>query len=152
MDLKKLVTQQPFYISERKEFISCELRPIWRISLLLLILKMLGRGNKASRNKVQLANWAIKDSRHLDSYLQYCSNKNQRPFINLDPALDKAIDYALHSQLVTIGDDKITLTEQGVTAALKIEKQDVFQIEKEKFKKIKSQLSEDKVKKAFEGK
>ena len=152
MDLKKLVTQKPFYISERKEFISCELRPAWRISLLLLILKLLGRSNKASRSKVQLANWAIKDDDHLQSYINYCQNKSQRPFINLDPALDKAIDYTLYSGLVTIGNDRIQLTADGVAVALQLENQQVFTLEKMKFKKIKSELSEDKVKKAFEGK
>ncbi|QBG34598.1 hypothetical protein [Litorilituus sediminis] len=153
MDLKQLVTQKEFYISNRKEFISCELRPVWRISLLVLIVKFVGRANKASRNKIHLVNWALKKSEHVDSYISYTQQRtNKRPFINLDPAMDKAIDYALYSKLVTVDNNRVTLSDAGIELANQLMKLEAFEVEKSVFKSMKSNLSEDKVTKAFEGK
>lgn len=153
MDLKQLVTKKSFYISERKEFVSCDLRPAWRISLLLLILRLVGRGSKASRNKIHIVNWALKNGEHVESYLAYIeSGKGKRPFINLDPAMDKAIDYALYSKLLTIENNRVTLTAEGIEIANKLKKSDVFGNEKKLLDRLKSALSEEKVKKAFEGK
>ncbi|QLJ07244.1 hypothetical protein [Pseudoalteromonas sp. JSTW] len=153
MDLKQLVTKKPFYISERKEFISCDLRPNWRISLLLLILRLVGRGSKASRNKIHIVNWALKNEEHAQSYLAYIENgQGKRPFINLDPTMDKAIDYALYSKLLSIENNRVSLTEDGIKIANKLKKADVFNSEKRVLEKLKQALTEDKVKKALEGK
>lgn len=153
MDLKQLVTRKEFYISNRKEFISCELRPVWRIALLVLIIKLVGRANKASRNKIHLVNWALKKSEHVDSYISYTQQiTNKRPFINLDPAMDKAIDYALYSKLVTVDNNRVTLSETGTELVNQLIKSDAFEVEKSIFKSMKPDLSEDKVTKAFEGK
>lgn len=153
MDLKKLVTKKSFYISERKEFISCDLRPTWRISLLVIILRLVGRGNKATRNKVHIANWALKNDEHIDSYLQYTEQKKgKRPFINLDPAMDKAIDYALYSKLVSVDNNRIQLTPDGIEAANSLIKLEVFEVEKSTLLQLKPALSEEKVTKALEGK
>lgn len=153
MDLKQLVTKKSFYISERKEFISCDLRPNWRISLLLLILRLVGRGSKASRNKIHIVNWALKNEEHVESYLAYVEVENgKRPFVNLDPAMDKTIDYALYSKLISIENNRVTLTEKGVNISNKLNKSEVFSNEKIFLKKLKPALSEEKVKKALEGK
>ncbi|NRA69639.1 MAG: hypothetical protein HRU24_01355 [Gammaproteobacteria bacterium] len=153
MDLKQLVTKKSFYISERKEFISCDLRPTWRISLLVLILRLVGRGNKATRNKVHIANWALKNNEHIDSYLQYTvQKKGKRPFINLDPSMDKAIDYALYSKLVSVDNNRIKLTAEGIKIANSLIKLEVFEVEKSILLQLKPALSEDKVTKALEGK
>ena len=153
MDLKKLVTKKSFYISERKEFISCDLRPTWRISLLVIILRLVGRSNKATRNKVHIANWALKNDEHIDSYLQYTEQKKgKRPFINLDPVMDKAIDYALYSKLVSVDNNRIQLTPHGIEAANSLIKLEVFEVEKSTLLQLKPALSEEKVTKALEGK
>lgn len=153
MDLKKLVTKKSFYISERKEFISCDLRPIWRISLLTLILRLVGRSNKATRNKIHIANWALKNEEHMDSYIRYTLYKKDKcPFINLDPTMDKAIDYALYSKLITIDNNRIQLTGDGIKVANSLIKLKVFEAEKLILLKLKPELSEAKVTTAFEGK
>tara|TARA_R110001583_G_scaffold85821_1_gene224850 strand:- start:3202 stop:3663 length:462 start_codon:yes stop_codon:yes gene_type:complete len=153
MDIKQLVTKKSFYISERKEFISCDLRPTWRISLLLLILRLVGRGNKATRNKIHITNWALKNNEHIDSYLQYTEQKKgKRPFINLDPAMDKAIDYALYSKLVSVDNNRVQLTADGIRVANSLNTLEVFEVEKSIILQLKPALSEEKVTRALEGK
>ena len=152
MDIIKLVTQKDFYISNRKEFISCDLNPSWRISLLLLVVHLVGRGNKSSRNKVHLVNWALKDTKHEKSFLNYVAQQDSRPFINLDPAMDKAIDFALYSKLISISKNRIQLTEGGVAIANRLLKEDVFLVEKSAMMRMKKALTETNVTNSFEGK
>jgi hypothetical protein len=153
MNLKTLLTKKDFSISERKEYIPCDLRPAWKISLLILIMGIVGYRNKLSRNKAHLIIWILKNDKHLNSYIEYTANQsNDRPIINLDPALDKAIDYALFSNLITVSKNKITLAEKGKDIFTKIESSEIFNLEKSKLNSIKSKFSEEKVKSAFEGK
>lgn len=152
MDIVKLVTQKEFYISDRKEFISCDLHPEWRISLLILILHVTGRANKASRSKVHLANWALKNFKHETSFMDYISGGGKRPFINLDPALDKAIDYAMYSKLLSVNDNRLQLTDTGKNIAVNLALEDVFVKEKAALSRIKKTLTEENVANSFEGK
>lgn len=152
MDILNLVTKKDFYISDRKEFISGDLQPIWRVSLLLLILYLTGRDNKASRNKVHLVNWTLKNPAHASSYSNYVDGNGTRPFINLDPALDKAIDYAMYSKLLTNRSNRLQLTASGKQIALKLEQEKLFVNEKAILSKMKKLLTEANVKKSLEGK
>jgi hypothetical protein len=153
MNLKTLLTKKDFSISEKKEYIPCDLRPPWKMSLLILITGIVGYRNKLSRNKAHLIIWILKNDKHLTSYIEYTDNlSNDRPIINLDPALDKAIDYALFSNLITVSKNKITLTEKGKIIFTKLENSEIFSFEKSILNSIKSKFSEEKVKNAFEGK
>lgn len=152
MDILKLVTQKEFYISDRKEFISCDLRPEWRISLLILILHLTGRSNKASRNKAHLANWVLKNTKHESSFMDYIRGRGMRPFINLDPAMDKAIDYAMYSKLLTINGNRLQLTDTGINLAANLALESIFIAEKATLSRIKKALTEENVTNSFEGK
>lgn len=152
MKILELVTKKEFYISDRKEFVSCDLHPSWRISLLILILHLTGRDSKASRNKIHLVNWALKNMIHVSSFMDYVNGSGARPFINLDPAMDKAIDYAMYAKLITIESNRLQLTGKGKSIAGSLEREHVFDAEKSTLKMMKKVLTEVNVSKSFEGK
>ncbi len=94
----------------------------------------------------------MKDTKHEKSFLNYVAQQGSRPFINLDPAMDKAIDFALYSKLISISQNRIQLTEDGVAIANRLLKEDVFLVEKNAMMRMKKALTEANVTNSFEGK
>lgn len=123
-----------------------ELRPIWRISLLAIILKKLCRGSSANLKKMQVLYSLISSA---DKRVRYFSEGAYGDInIRFDPLLDKAISLGLAEGVFSLDSAKsIVLTNKGVALSNKIYKDPtLFVFEKEFIEKYsKSEFSDKKI-------
>lgn len=127
-----------FVFKARPTSLPPELRPDWRISVLLLILKITGRAGKASLKKLHVLGWVIRHQSQRDAFLQVLAGDVPADslMIRFDPALNRAVEFAVGSKLLAFerlssGGLNIVLTASGKDAAARIvEHQDCLVSEK----------------------
>ncbi|CDG87327.1 hypothetical protein [Xenorhabdus bovienii] len=108
-----------------------ELRAIWRISLIVIILKKLCRGSSASQKKIQVLYSILSSSDKMGSYSKYGINAELN--IRFDPLLDRAISIGLGEKLLEMDEAKsIRLTKKGNHLSEMIySAESIFTLEKE---------------------
>jgi hypothetical protein len=102
--------------AHRPQPLPASLRPVYRIALIVLVLKINCRGNTASLLKLQFFNWILKSS-----YLQEQIGDSLAPesiftleLIHLDPMVNLALKYAFADKLISItNNSKYKLTQKG---------------------------------------
>jgi hypothetical protein len=119
---------------KRKLPLSADYRPLYKIGIIVLILKMVSAGGKSSLNKLHFFIWALKSTRNMQ-FMRIILESNDSSSIvswGVEPALNKALQFGIAEGLMSMHDDKYLLTEQGIAFAKKIEKdKDVLINEKE---------------------
>ena len=104
-DILPFEDSQRIIFSQKKISIPTDLRPMYKISLILMMLKINGYSKKLSYLQIQYLNWVIK---HKEKIEKLNLSNDELPFdnIRLDPFIDIAIEYS-------IGENLIKLTKQG---------------------------------------
>lgn len=104
-DILPFEDSQKIIFSQKKISIPTDLRPMYKISLILMMLKLNGYSKKLSYLQIQYLNWAMK---HREKIEELNLSNDELPFdtIRLDPFIDIAIEYC-------IGEKLIQLTKQG---------------------------------------
>jgi hypothetical protein len=100
----------------QKRPLAVSLRPLYRITLLLLVLDLNCSARTASHLKLQFFNWALKNPPLQSSLRERFQAKTRLvlDFIHLDPVVNLALRYALAEDLVSMTNkDKYRLTEKG---------------------------------------
>jgi hypothetical protein len=94
-----------------------DLRPLWKISQILLVLKICSRADKASILKLQLFNWALgspKAIEQLKKYILFEDRDSKPTTIHLDPSVNRAVEFAVGEGLIDFDrQGKISLTPKG---------------------------------------
>ena len=92
------------------------LRPVYRITLIVFVLKTNCRGNTASLLKLQFFNWVLKSS-YLQEFIEDRLTRKgvfTLELIHLDPMVNLALKYALAEKLICVTtNSKYKLTEKG---------------------------------------
>lgn len=104
----------------RPQPLPANLRPIYRIALIVLILKNNCRGNTASLLKLQFFNWLLKSPSLQKSILDRLSDKSvfTIELIHIDPMVNLALKYACADKLILVtNSSKYQLTEKGLNFA-----------------------------------
>lgn len=103
---------------ERMTFISSgspidpELRPIWRISMLVIILRKLCRNSSANLKKLQVLYSILSSKEKRELYI--INGTKSEINIRFDPLLDRAISLGLGEGLFSLDSAKsIVLTDKG---------------------------------------
>jgi hypothetical protein len=96
-----------------------QLRVIWGLSILVLILHICSRGGRSSITRLHLLNWAIRNHESRERLTEVLKNRSS-PFANLircEPGFNRAIEYALAESLVEIVNSsknlRICLSQKG---------------------------------------
>lgn len=123
-----------------------ELRPIWRISILVIILSKICRGSTASLKKLQVIYAVISSQDKREMYLL----KRLKAEINVrfDPLLDRAISIGIGEGILEFNSAKsITLTKKGNDFSSYIYKyKELFVDEKSFLDKVnKAEFSDEKI-------
>ncbi len=122
-------------------------RFFYQISIFLLILEFCCPKNKgASTFKLQLLAWALRDDEGCKSLLEVTKLKKFKDnfkFWALDPALNRAIAFALADGFLAIENDKIISAPKGDALLHYILGADVFIDEKAILKKFGKSVSEN---------
>jgi hypothetical protein len=143
----------PFTFRERATPLPGDLRPAWRIGLVLLIL-LNSRGKKATLQKLHLLSSACQHRHIRVSLLRYLDGEAQKDEIipRVDPSLNRALNLARAEGLVEIeGGKNIKLTDPvGSNQASALMKAgDFFAEEKPFLERCKSVVTETKVEELF---
>lgn len=136
--------------SRKRVPISPELRPMYKISQIILVLYVSSTKQTASLLKLQLFNWGLQTEKRYKRLLQL-KETNHFPIINFDPFLNRALNYGIAMGIFSFNEKngKFSLTEKGKILAENIIKEEVFLDEKEFLKKIKKSLSDTYILKLF---
>jgi len=111
--------------------IDAELRPLWRISLITVILLQLCSGNKANSKKIQALYSLVSSEKKRKLYLSQ-KFKDSPLNIRFDPLVDRAVDWGVGSQLFELDEAKsIKLTAKGISFGKRIiDDSNIFILEK----------------------
>ncbi|MGX9240710.1 hypothetical protein ACWXVW_05265 [Pantoea dispersa] len=123
-----------------------ELRPVWRISILVIILSKLCRGSTASLKKLQVIYAIISSHEKRESYL--LKRLNSEINVRFDPLLDRAISIGVGEGFFEFNSAKsVTLTKIGKSFSLYIYKcSELFVDEKEFLEHFsKTEFSDEKI-------
>lgn len=117
----------PVIFRKRPVSVPADLRPLWRIYILLLFLRKCCRQNRSSFARLHVLSWAVLLPENRESLLAVV-NDEQSPdsiIIRVEPSLNRAVDYAIGAGLIRRENgNRFMLTPTGITAADQIEEQD----------------------------
>lgn len=143
---------QKILFSQKQISLPMDLRPMYKISLVLMMLKVNGYSKKLSYLQFQYLNWIIK---HKEKIENLDLSVDQLPFdsIRIDPYLNIAIEYSLGEQLIEISSSgKFELTNKAEVFINKLIKEKLFRDEYKLLKNIGSRkVTDDKIKTMIEG-
>lgn len=146
------ILSAPFTFTKRKNFTPCDTRPLWKSSLVVLILGIAGRDNSASLKKIHTANWVTKNKEHHTSYMLWAGKDDRkRPNIRLEPAIDRVINLLVSNKLALKVEGKVSLTQMGIELFEELDSENIYTVEKDSLNTAKKYLSEAAVKRLFEG-
>jgi hypothetical protein len=115
----------PFTFHKRPNPIEPQIRVVWGLSILVLILFICSRGKKSSISRLHFLSWAVRSPENRTTLIELLENRNS-PLLNLvqyDPSFDRAIKYAIAEKLVDTDNGKIlSLTSSGKSLAEQIMK------------------------------
>lgn len=142
----------PFTFRQRPTPLVGDLRPVWRISLVLLML-LHSRGKKATLQKLHVMNSACRSPDTRRDFLRYVQGNARKDEIipRVEPSLNRALNLARGEGLVEIEKGKnIKLTPAGLRLANQIdETSDCLEAEKAFLKAVESFATEGRVEDLF---
>jgi hypothetical protein len=127
----------------KKVSLSSDLRPIYKISQIAIILKLSCYNNSASILKLQFFNWVFKSKDHFKELENF--NKEKFPIIRFDPAVNRALVYAISEDILSVDHSnvKVRLTVKGIRLAEEILNDDLSLVEeKELLRTVKKKVTE----------
>lgn len=142
----------PFTFRERRTPLAGDLRPAWRMSLVLLML-LHSRGKKATLQKLHVLNSACRSEETRRDFLRYVEGEARKDEIipRVEPSLNRALNLARGEGLVEVENGKnIKLTPAGLKLAKMLEEtQDCLEAEKAFLKQSGGFATEGKVENLF---
>lgn len=102
----------PFTFTARPTPLPCELRPVWRMHILVLILDQCWAG-KASLEQLHVLNWAIRTEESRDAFLLFLQGKRapNQVIVRYDPSVNRAVHFAFAEGLIVHKDEQLELLE-----------------------------------------
>lgn len=121
-------------------------RFFYQISVVLLILDLCcAKNTGASMLKLQLLAWALRDDEGYASLIKVTKLKDHKHNFNfwaLDPALNRAIEFALADSFLNLKNEKLISAPKGDEFLKYILENDIFIQEKEMLKKFGKSVTE----------
>lgn len=151
LDINELQTS--FLFTRRPLTVPGDLRPTWKIGLIVLLLNGCCRGGRSSFARLHVLNWGIASENSKNNLLATVNNtlSPQSLVVRFDPFLNRAVDFAIGEGLVKRYDgSKIELTTMGKLLAKEISEADsIYILEKQFINLIRHGVSENLVSKMF---
>jgi len=108
-----------FTFRRRPATLPADLRPIWRVALLCVVLRTC-RQNRSSLQRLHVLNWALRSAEGREEFKLVISGQISPTDVTVryEPAFIQAIDFAIGNRVVSrVGGDKLELLEKGVALA-----------------------------------
>jgi hypothetical protein len=134
--------------TERPVSLPAELRPLWKISCILLVLKLNCVREKSSLSKLQLFNWGMSSPDNMKNLVDFGTSRDRKSLpdvIPLDPSINRAVALAVADGLVELDKSgRVMLSNKGNTLVHWIlNDEDIFRTEKEVLAMIGKSITED---------
>lgn len=143
----------PFIFRRRPVSLPADLRPAWRIGLIVLLLKKCCRQGRTSLTRLHVLSWGFVSPEGRSELLAAAAGtlSPDSLVIRFEPFLLQAVDYAVGEGLIRRdGGGKIELAENGMRLAEELEADgSAFALEKELMEALRTRVSEDLVKRMF---
>lgn len=96
--------------------IPADYRPIYKIAIIICILRVASNGNKASLNKLHFFIWSLKSVRNMAYIKNIIDSGDSNNIISwgVEPALNRALAIGVSEGLLSTHDDKYILTDTGI--------------------------------------
>lgn len=141
-----------FTFRRRPTSVPPDIRPEWRIPLLLMMVRRC-RGQVASREQLHVLNSAVLSTGSRKALLAALDGRltSRSPALQFEPAFDRAIDRALGLGLVaTSPQGRLALTELGESIADRVESEErLFTTERELLAELPRSLSQTAIRSAL---
>jgi len=104
----------PFLFRDRPASSPSDLRPIWRVPIVALLISHC-RGERATHEQLHVLNWAVRSSEGAESLAAYLGGliPPEHAVVRYDPALDRAAALARGLQLIAWKNRYWALTQSG---------------------------------------
>ncbi|PHC91646.1 hypothetical protein COF42_03380 [Bacillus wiedmannii] len=127
-----------YKFNKRLSPISPELRPVWKLAIIVLILDKCCVKHKSSFQKIQVLCWAVKNKRNQNELLEFLVarniNLNFNFVVRYEPSVNRVVDIALaEGYIEQVTGNRISLTCKGKELAEEIEKSPYLLVEEKHF-------------------
>jgi hypothetical protein len=137
-----------FSFCERPTPLQPQLRVIWGLSILVLILEVCSRSKRSSISRLHLLNWGIRNNENRERIVELLENRLSPSaiLIQYEPGFNKAIDYALAEELIkSETNGRVSLMQNGQKLAKEIISLDDCLEEEKKFLRSKGSVITEKL-------
>jgi hypothetical protein len=148
MNLYEEIEKNPKKITLTKRPIplSVDYRPMYKITMILLVLKLNCTKSKSTLFKIHFLVWFIKSKEHMLLLYKHIDSKNIINVTNwsIEPSVIRAIRIMIAENLISKDNDKYILSDIGESFINKIlDDKDIFKQEKDFLKSIGKQMITD---------
>lgn len=144
----------PVIFRQRPISVPGDLRPAWRICVIVLLLQKCCRQCRSSTRRLHVLSWAVRDAEVGRALIRAIDGEvpPDTVLVRIEPALNRAVDFAIGEGLIRRqSSDRVELTADGKELAETIMKDTVvLGTEKAFVESIRFAVTEDFVKKMFE--
>lgn len=130
-------------VSDKGYPLPIELRPLWRLGIMCLCIKVLGTtAHGLNVNKLRVATWMLNRPQLWDEYYKSMSSEQVKlPTINIDSNTDKAIELGMAKSFFSFSGDNVSLLETGNELLSLCDELDTFSKENDFLNTIKSKFT-----------
>lgn len=124
-----------FIFRRRPVAVPGDLRPTWRIGLLVLLLSQCCRQQRSSLTRLHVLNWAVRSETNHEDLTALIEGRlpPDALIVRFDPAFNRAIDFAIGEGLVKrVDGSRIELTATGKDFAEEINKDSAVYVAEKK--------------------
>ena len=144
----------PVIFRQRPISVPGDLRPAWRISVIVLLLKNCCRQGRSSLRRLHVLSWAVRDEEVANALVRAIGGEVPpgTVLVRIEPALNRAVDFAIGEGLIQRqSSDRVELTVDGKDFADTIMDDTlVLGYEKQFAERIRFSVTEDFVTRMFE--
>jgi hypothetical protein len=120
MELLQQLAGSRFRFSARPSALPPDLRPIWRMAVLVLLLQRCCKQGRSSLKKLHVLNWAIRHRASQQALLNVLEGRVRpdQAIVRFDPALNRLLDFAKGEGLIgQVAADRFQITAKGLRFA-----------------------------------
>lgn len=141
LNVKPIVSDKPYSVS-------IEMRPLWRICLILICISVVSGDKKyLNSKKVNILVWMLIRKNRWQEYEDYLLNRSENiPLVSIDTATFKAVEFSIAKGFLSLENDKIFVTDTGEELFSLLVENNIMDEEVCFLKQLGKKLSDNKVK------
>lgn len=141
LNVKPIVSDKPYSVS-------IEMRPLWRICLILICVSVVSGDKKyLNSKKVNILVWMLIRKNRWQEYEDYLLNRSENiPLVSIDTATFKAVEFSIAKGFLSLENDKIFVTDTGEELFSLLVENNIMDEEVCFLKQLGKKLSDSKVK------